>query len=210
MIFAVAPGQAGGLHDAIRLLGVERPKRRLLNDEYLLDEVGVKNGAALHGRKLEGDDLAVVPVESLQESWKFEHPPTKVAKSATCRSWGDGQFLTPPRRRAHRSLHVQLAMLDAAYGSSTMFLTNMLAVRSQQRIRPAGDMDKATANVVPAEAGEGGHGGVPVEGSGRRRGAQPACGAQTQESPLDPAASGGASSGRVTIISVNSPGSDST
>lgn len=26
-----------------------------------------------------------------------------------------------------------------------MFLTNMLAVRSQQRIRPAGDMDKATA-----------------------------------------------------------------
>ena len=45
-----------------------------------------------------------------------------------------------------------------------MFLTNMLAVRSQQRIRPAGDMDKATANVVPAEAGEGGHGGVPVEG----------------------------------------------
>ena len=46
-----------------------------------------------------------------------------------------------------------------------MFLTNMLSVRSQQRIRPAGDMDKATANVVPAEAGEGGHGSVPVEGS---------------------------------------------
>ena len=101
MIFAVAPGQAGGLHDAIRLLGVERPKGRLLNDEYLLDEVGVKNGAALHGRKLEGDDLAVIPVESLQESWKLEHPPTKVAKSATCRSWGDGQFLTPSRRSAH-------------------------------------------------------------------------------------------------------------
>ena len=57
-------------------------KERPLVHQHCANEVGIEHGATVHGRKLVGDDITVLPVKPLQEPGKVPESLTHVAESS--------------------------------------------------------------------------------------------------------------------------------